>query len=112
MVRQQGRDLAGKLGVTPTPPKDDPSAKDHARAMARLRSLEGAEFDRAFLRHEAGFHQAVIDALGTLLPAIDNPELKALVEKVVPAFEAHLRMAQQLEKKVAETGAGDRTSSR
>jgi putative membrane protein len=100
-VRQQGRDLAAKLGVTPTPPKDDQSAKDHAAAMARLRGLKGAEFDRAFLQHEAAFHQAVIDALqSTLLPAIDNQELKALVEKVAPAFQAHLRMAQELEKKL------------
>ena len=103
-VRQQGRDLAAKLGVTPTPPKDDQSAKDHAAAMARLRGLKGAEFDRAFLQHEAAFHQAVISAVqSTLLPAIDNQELKALVEKVAPAFQAHMRMAQELEKKV--TGA-------
>jgi putative membrane protein len=103
-VRQQGRDLAAKLGVTPTPPKDDQSAKDHAAAMARLRGLKGAEFDRAFLQHEAAFHQAVISAVqSTLLPAIDNQELKALVEKVAPAFQAHKRMAQELEKKV--TGA-------
>jgi putative membrane protein len=100
-VRQQGRDLAAKLGVTPTPPKDDQSAKDHAAAMTRLRGLRGAEFDRAFLQHEAAFHQAVIDAVqSTLLPAIDNPELKALVEKVAPAFQAHMRMARELEKKV------------
>ena len=58
-VRQQGRDLAAKLGVTPTPPKDDQSAKDHAAAMARLRSLQGTEFDHAFLQYEAAFHQAV-----------------------------------------------------
>ena len=102
MVRQQGRDLAAKLGVTPTPPKDDQSAKDHAAAMARLRALDGAEFDRAFLQHEAAFHQAVIDAVTTtLLPSIENPELKALVEKVAPAFQAHLKMAQELEKKIA-----------
>ena len=40
-VRQQGRDLAAKLGVTPTPPKDDQSAKDHAAAMARGRVPQG-----------------------------------------------------------------------
>ena len=101
-VRQQGRDLAAKLGVTPTPPKDDQSSNDHAAAMTRLRGLKGAEFDRAFLQHEAAFHQAVIDAIrSTLLPAIDNQELKALVEKVAPAFQAHLRMAQELEKKLS-----------
>jgi putative membrane protein len=113
MVRQQGRDLTAKLGVTPTPPKDDQSAKDHAAAMARLRSLQGAEFDRAFLQYEAAFHQAVIDAVTTtLLPAIQNPELKALVEEVAPAFQAHLKMAQELEKKLAGGTTGDRASSR
>jgi putative membrane protein len=102
MVRQQGRDLAAKLGVTPTPPKDDQGAKDHAAAMARLRPLKGAEFDRAFLQHEVAFHQAVIDAInGTLMPAIRNQELKALVEKVAPAFEAHRKMAEEMGKKVA-----------
>jgi putative membrane protein len=113
MVRQQGRDLAAKLGVTPTPPKDDRSAKDHAAAMARLRPLDGAEFDRVFLRHEVEFHQAVIDAInGTLLPAIQNTEVKALVQKIAPAFQAHMAMAQEMEKKLAGSTAGDRTSSR
>lgn len=102
MVRKQGRDLAAKLGVTPTPPKDDQGAKDHAAAMARLRPLKGAEFDRVFLQHEVAFHQAVIDAInGTLLPAIQNQELKALVEEVAPAFEAHRKMAVEMGKKVA-----------
>jgi putative membrane protein len=113
MVRQQGQDLAAKLGVTPTPPKDDQGAKDHAAVMARLSALEGAEFDRAFLRHEVEFHQAVIDAInGTLLPAIQNEELKALVEKIAPAFHAHMVMAQQMEKDLAGGAAGDQTSSR
>jgi putative membrane protein len=81
--------------------------------MARLSALEGAEFDRAFLRHEVEFHQAVIDAInGTLLPAIQNEELKALVEKIAPAFHAHMVMAQQMEKDLAGGAAGDQTSSR
>jgi putative membrane protein len=113
MVRQQGRDLAAKLGVTPTPPKDDRGAKDHAAALARLRSLEGAQFDRVFLRHEVEFHQAVIDAInGTLLPAIQNEEVKALVQKVAPAFHAHMAMAQQMEKRLAGAGTGGQTSSK
>jgi putative membrane protein len=46
MVRQQGRDLAKKLGVTPTPPAGDKSAEDEAAVIRRLGSLHGAEFDR------------------------------------------------------------------
>ena len=101
-VRQQGRDLAAKLGVTPTPPADDASAKAHAAAMTRLRGLEGAAFDRAFLQHEVAFHRSVLDAMRTtLLPAIGNAELRELVVKVAPAFEAHMIGAQNLERRLA-----------
>lgn len=100
-VRTMGRDLAKKLGVTPTPPKDGASAKAHDAAMKRLGGLEGAAFDRAFLRHEVAFHKAVIEAIQTtLMPAIDNAELRTLVEKVAPAFQAHMVAAQELEKKI------------
>jgi putative membrane protein len=102
MVRQQGRDLAKKLGVTPTPPAGDQSARDQAATLSRLSSLHGAEFDHAFLQHEATFHRDVISAIGsTLLPAIKNAELKALVVKVAPAFQAHLDMAENLSKRLA-----------
>lgn len=96
MVRQQGRDLAKKLGVHPTPPEDFALAKDHEAAMKTLREAKGAAFDRAFLQHEVNFHKAVIDAVtGTLLPAIQNQELKDLVTRVAPAFQAHMMAAQQ-----------------
>ncbi|HEU5357756.1 MAG TPA: DUF4142 domain-containing protein [Gemmatimonadales bacterium] len=102
-VRQQGRDLAKKLGVTPTPPADDKSAADQAAVMKMLRSKKGAAFDKAYLQHEVAFHAAVIDAVTkTLLPAIQNAELKAFVEKVAPAFQGHLLAAQELEKQLGD----------
>ena len=101
-VRQQGRDLARKLGVTPTPPADDASAKAHAKAMIALRARSGAAFDHAFLQHEVAFHKAVIDAVtSTLLPAIKNAEVKDMVVKVAPAFQAHMLAADALDKKLA-----------
>jgi putative membrane protein len=106
MVRQQGRDLAKKLSVSPTPPKDFAMAKDHEAALARLQSASGKAFDRAFLEHEVAFHKAVIDAVtSTLLPALHNQEVKELVTKVAPAFQAHMVGAQNLldkQPKVAE----------
>lgn len=96
-VRTQGRDLAKSLNVTPTPPKDFALAKAHAQAMRSLRTAHGRAFDRAFLQHEVDFHNAVIDAVTkTLLPAIQNPQLKDLVTKVAPAFVAHRDAAQNL----------------
>ena len=96
-VRQEGRDLAKKLNVKPTPPKNFGMAKDHAAAMRKLRSLRGAAFDRAFLAHEVAYHKAVIDAVTTtLLPALQNAEVKKLVTSVAPAFQAHMAQAQSM----------------
>ena len=101
-VRQKGRDLAKKLGVKPSMPEGSTMAKDHAAAVARLKSLNGVEFDRAFLQHEQAFHAAVLAAVKTtLLPAIQNKELKDFVTSLGPAFEAHRLAAESLEKKLA-----------
>ncbi len=100
-VRQQGRDLARKLNVTPVLPANDQSAAQHQAAMDHLKGLKGAEFDKAWLDHEIAFHQAVIDAISkTLLPVTKNGELKALEEKVAPAFAGHLQMAKELRAKL------------
>jgi putative membrane protein len=105
-VRQMGRDLAKRLGVTPTPPADDASAKAHAQAMATLRAKSGTAFDHAFLQHEDAFHASVIDAVKTtLLPAIQNAELRELVVKVAPAFEAHMLAARNLDRQIAGSAA-------
>lgn len=96
-VRTQGRELAKSLHVTPTPPRDFALAKAHIAAMRSLRSANGKVFDRAFLQHEIDFHNAVIDAVTTtLLPAIQNAQVKDLVTKVAPAFVAHRDRAQSL----------------
>lgn len=96
-VRRQGRDLAKSLGVTPTPPRDFALAKAHVEAMRSLRHLKGKAFDRAFLQHEVDYHNAVLDAVNnTLMPALQNAQVKDLVTKVAPAFIAHRDAAQNL----------------
>jgi putative membrane protein len=97
-VRQQGRDLAKKLGVkVPALPKDFQMKKDHDAAMKNLEGLSGKAFDKAFLQHEVDYHKAVIEAVNTtLMPALQNQEVKDLVTKVAPAFKAHQDMAQNL----------------
>jgi putative membrane protein len=97
-VQQQGRDLATRLKVTPTPVASDFALKvQHDAAMKKLEGLSGPAFDKAFLEHEVAYHAAVIDAVTkSFLPAIKSGELKAFVEKVAPAFVAHKLAAEQL----------------
>ena len=109
-VRQQGRDLAKKLGVKPTPPAEFALADAHKKTIAELRTKSGADFDKAYANAEVVYHQAVIDAIDqTLLPAIKNDELKAFVQKVGPAFLGHLEAAKQLQKQVGSDGSAAAT---
>ena len=90
-VQQMMRDMARKLAITPVPPDNDSNAQAHAKAIGLLQDKSGAEFDRAYLLHEIEFHSAAVNAVKqTLLPAIQNAEFKALVQKVLPGFEHHL----------------------
>jgi len=100
-VQQMGRDLAKKLGVVPTPPDHDKSVADQAETVARLQSKTGPEFDKAYLKHEIAFHQSVINAVrGTLLPAIQDRELRKLVSDVLPGFEHHLAATRAVAKRL------------
>ena len=100
-VQQMGRDLATKLGIIPTPPDHDTSAENLAKAVAMLQSKSGAEFDKAYLKHEVAFHQSVVDAVkNTLLPAIENEQLRALMNKALPGLEHHLAETKAAAKKM------------
>ena len=66
-------------------------------AITRLKSLDGAAFDRAYAEQEAGYHKAVNAALkDTLIPSADNAELKSLLETGLSLFREHQRHAEHL----------------
>ena len=98
-VNKQATELVTRLKVTP---EDNPTAaslkKGGAENIAHLKTLTGTAFDKAYIDHEVAYHQQVLDALDkTLIPGAQNAELKALLVKVRPAFEAHLRHAKHIQ---------------
>jgi putative membrane protein len=98
-VNTQATALVTKLKVTP---EDNPTSQRLKAGgddnVSKLRSLKGAEFDRAYIDHEVAYHQAVLDAVDkTLIPNAKNEELKALLVRVRPAFVAHLEHAKQVQ---------------
>ena len=101
-VNTEAAALAQKLGVTPLDNATSQSLRSGAdAAKTELAAKSGADYDRAYAAREVAYHQAVLDALDqTLIPATQNAELKALLEKVRPAIAAHLAMAQALQTKL------------
>jgi putative membrane protein len=97
-VNKSATELVAKLKVTP---QDNPTSQSLKAAgdknLSHLKTLKGAQFDKAYAEHEITYHQQVIDALDkTLIPGATNSELKALLVKVRPAFVAHLEHAKKL----------------
>jgi putative membrane protein len=103
-VNKQATDLAKKLGVKP---EDNPTSQSLKKGgeenVAKLKKLKGKEFDKAYVDQEVTYHQAVLDAIDkTLIPNAKNAELKALIEKVRPAIDAHLQHAKMVQSKLGK----------
>ena len=68
-----------------------------------MRKLSRAAFDRAYVNNEVAYHQAVIDLLDrTIVPSVENQELKDLLIGVRPAFVAHLEHARMIQASLAK----------
>ena len=98
-VNKQAVALVTKLNVTP---EDNPTSQSLKQGGAdnikKLKGLKGAEFDKAYIDHEVAYHEAVLDAVDkVLIPNAKNAELKGLIEKVRPAFVAHLGKAKLIQ---------------
>jgi putative membrane protein len=98
-VNKAATALVNKLGVTPEPNETSRSLTTGGEQnRSSLQSKSGAEFDRAYVDNEVTYHQAVLDALDkTLIPNAQNAELKNMLVTTRPAFEAHLKMAKDLQ---------------
>jgi putative membrane protein len=95
-------DLVRKLKVTP---KDNDTSRALVKggqdARAKLATLSGDAFDRAYIDNEVGYHETVVKALDdTLIPNAQNGELKGLLTSVRSVAAAHLEHARQLQKTV------------
>jgi len=92
---------AKQANVTPAMPDDDEDlTKDHQDGMRDLNGkAKGKEFDEAFLEHEIKMHKKVLDEVDDALGRNRNPEIRPLLEKARTGLSAHLKAAEDLEKK-------------
>lgn len=94
--------LVTKLKVTP---KENAVSKEYASnaktTMEMLLSKSGKAFDKAYVDNEVEYHKAVIGAVNAvLIPQSQNEELKALLQKAIPIFEAHLQHAEMIQMQI------------
>jgi putative membrane protein len=98
-VNKQATALVKKLKVTPEDNSTSQSIKSGGvDNVKHLKTLKGAEFDKAYIDHEVIYHEKVLDAIDkTLIPNAKNEALRALIVKVRPAFVGHLEHAKKIQ---------------
>ncbi len=94
--------LVTKLGVTPV--NNDlvvVLSKQSMEHEAKLKTLSGRAFDKAYIDHEVVYHEAVIGVIEKqLIPSAKNAELKQALVSVVPAFKAHLKHCKMIQRTI------------
>jgi putative membrane protein len=101
-VIDQAVALVTKLKVKP---KDNAVSKSLVaggeKTSKMLNAKSGDAFNRAYIDNEVAYHKAVISTVeNVLIPQAQNAELKALLQKAVPTFKAHLEHAEMIHKKI------------
>lgn len=101
-INKEATDLVGKLKVSPADNETSKAlSKDGNANMKQLNMMKGQAFDKEYIDHEVRFHKLVLKTIDeTLLPHVQNGELKSLVTKVRPAIAAHLEHAIRLQNKL------------
>jgi putative membrane protein len=92
--------LAGKISVSPEPNADVESLRsESSAALERLRALEGAEFDRAFIDQMVQDHEKVLSLIDERMKpaATDQPDLVSMLDKDRTKIQSHLDEARKLQ---------------
>ncbi|MCV0387568.1 MAG: DUF4142 domain-containing protein [Nitrobacter sp.] len=97
-VNDKALALVKKLKVTPEDNDTSRTLSKHAaEKLQELSKLKGSAFDKAYVDNEVAYHQAVDDALETLLiPSASNAELKSLLQTGLKIFQGHKQHAEQV----------------
>ena len=68
------------------------------QATQQLQSTaKGAEFDRAYMTGQVQAHQQTLTELQSYQGMVQNAELRAMIEKAIPAVQQHLQRAQTIQ---------------
>ncbi|HVP14383.1 MAG TPA: DUF4142 domain-containing protein [Terriglobales bacterium] len=102
-ANRQAMDLAKRLNLTPKPDALSRSLETSGtQTRSRMMSMTGASFDRAYIDNEVKLHESVLNVIdNTLLPNVQNADLKKLIQDTRPVIEEHLRMAKDVQSQLS-----------
>ena len=75
----------------------------------KLKSANGAKFDKLFLQQASSDHERLIRKLQQDREDASNDDLEALIDKMIPILEQHKELAEILMNKEQASGQADQT---
>ncbi len=81
-------------GLMITPPATLPD--DKATALADLRSVDAASFDKAYMNGQVDAHQATLNLVSRYAQDGDTPQIKDAAAAMLPTIQEHLDKARTL----------------
>lgn len=89
---------------------DRQDQKDMMTAMAHLKTLKGAEFDKEFLNMMVSGHDKELAKIDVSIGAATDPDLQTMLKSIKPVLQRHSDQAHDLQK--SPQASADRTSDR
>lgn len=106
-ANQQLMQIAQQQGVEPP----TGVGKKNSQTRAKLEKLNGAAFDRAYLREQIADHKQDIQYFKHQAGTLQDPQLKAFAQQTLPTLQQHLQLLQQAEAQTASAGSSGATPS-
>ena len=79
----------------------EPKPGKHAKMIDRLAKLQGADFDREYVKAMVKDHKEDVAEFRKMHSGAVDPNLKAWVDKTLPTLEDHLRTIQGIQSQMA-----------
>jgi putative membrane protein len=90
------RDLNLESAAQAQNPEQRAAMQKHQAMMDKLTAASGADFDREFLSAMATGHEEVISQVQDAQSRVQDPQLKALVDRLLPQLQQHRDTARRL----------------
>jgi putative membrane protein len=97
-INQDLQRLASSKGVTLPSALDD----KHRNTVDRLSKLNGKDFDREYMHEMVRDHKEDVAEFQREAESAQDPDVKAFATNYLPTLQDHLRMAEEIEKKVSK----------
>lgn len=101
---KSGDALCKKAGIEPKDNEISAHMTDEAKTTLELLkgTAKGADFDKAYIDAQVNAHTQVLDSIDKkLMPNVQNPDLKAELERARPKVEVHLGQAKEIQAMLA-----------